>query len=264
MTKIEPLEGLERALVVLRVLNQYGGATISELARLADMPRAAVNRYIVTFIKLGYVFQPKSGRGLRVSAKAMELSRGARTDDWITTQAYPEMTVLCRDIGWPIGLESIMAARLAILANTDAVSPFVAKPFDTQVTFPLVGRAAGHVLLAFTSPQARNDLIGLALTDDPGLLARAGLTTRKLTAKLIEVYERGYDTQRVARANWVVLAVPVLTAGQARFSLSVRFKSNALPLEQAVSKFLPKLVKTSLHIAKRMAGFNQSVDQGDL
>ena len=258
MTRIEPLEGIERALVVLRVLNQFGGATISELARLAAMPRAAVNRYVVTFIKLGYVFQPKPGRGLRVSAKAMDLSRGARTDGWITTEALPEMTALCRDIGWPVGLERIVAARLAILANTDVISPFVVKPFNTQVTFPLVGRASGHVLLAFTNTQARSDLIRCALADDPGLLTRAGLTAKKLTTKLAEVYQRGYDMQRVARANWIVLTVPVLTDGQARFSLSVRFRSNALPLEQALSKFMPKLMKTSAQIAKQAAKFDQS------
>jgi DNA-binding IclR family transcriptional regulator len=259
MTRIEPLEGLERALTVLRVLNQHGGATISELARLTAMPRAAVNRYIVTFIELGYVFQSKPGRGLRVSTRALELSRGARTDGWITTDALPEMNALCRDIGWPVGLERVVAARLAIVANTDAISPFIAKPFDPQVTFPLVGRASGHVLLAFTNTETREDLLKCALADDSALLARAGMTAKKLTAKISEVLERGYDIQRVARANWIVLAVPVLSLGQARFSLSVRFRSNALPIEMAIARFIPKLKRTAGQIGKRAFGFDQSL-----
>jgi IclR family mhp operon transcriptional activator len=259
MTSIEPLEGLERALSVLRVLNHHSGATISELARLTALPRAAVNRYIVTFIELGYVFQATPGRGLRVSTRALELSRGARTDGWITTDALPEMSALCRDIGWPIGLESIVAARLAILANTDAISPFVAKPFDPQVTFPLVGRASGHVLLAFTNAQTRDDLLKCALADDPALLARPGMTIKKLNAKIDHVRKCGYDIQRVARASWSVLAVPVLTLGQARFSLSVRFRSNALATEMAIARFIPKLKKTAGQIGKRASGFDQTL-----
>lgn len=259
MASIKPIEGLERALTVLRVLNQYGGVTISELARLTAMPRAAVNRYVVTFIELGYVFHSKPGRGLRISTRALELSRGARTDDWVTTDALPEMNALCRDIGWPIGIERIVASRLAILANTDAISPFVAKPFDPQVTFPLVGRASGHVLLAFTNAETREHLLKCALADDPALMARAGMTAKRLNAKIGEVIDCGFDIQRVARANWVVLAVPVLTLGQARFSISMRYRSNALSAETAVARFIPKLKRTASQIAKRAPEFDQTM-----
>ncbi|MDX2143534.1 MAG: helix-turn-helix domain-containing protein [Rhodospirillaceae bacterium] len=251
------MEGLERALNVLRVLNQYSGATVSELARLTAMPRAAVNRYIVTFMKLGYVFRPGQGRGLRVSARALDLSRGAQTDGWVTTEALPEMSALCRDIGWPIGLESIVGARLAILANTDAMSPFVTKPFDPQITFPLVGRASAHVLLAFTNPETREDLLQCALAEDPALLSRVGMTAKKLAAKMAEVRSQGYDVQRVARASWIVIAVPVLNSGQARFSLSVRFRPSAVPLEKAITRFIPKLNKAASQIAKGVSRLNQ-------
>jgi DNA-binding IclR family transcriptional regulator len=169
------------------------------------------------------------------------------------------MSALCRDIGWPVGLESIVAARLAILANTDAISPFVAKPLDQQVTFPLIGRASGHVLLAFTNAETREDLLRCALADDAALMARAGMTAKKLEAKLSQVLELGYDTQRVTRANWVVLAVPVLNVGQARFSLSVRFRSNALPLERAMIRFIPKLIETAGAISKYVSGFDQTM-----
>jgi len=223
------------------------------------MPRAAVNRYVVTFIELGYVFHSKPGRGLRISTRALELSRGARTDDWVTTDALPEMNALCRDIGWPIGIERIVASRLAILANTDAISPFVAKPFDPQVTFPLVGRASGHVLLAFTNAETREHLLKCALADDPALMARAGMTAKRLNAKIGEVIDCGFDVQRVARANWVVLAVPVLTLGQARFSISMRYRSNALSAETAVARFIPKLKRTASQIAKRAPEFDQTM-----
>jgi DNA-binding IclR family transcriptional regulator len=169
------------------------------------------------------------------------------------------MSALCHDIGWPIGLESIVAARLAILVNTDAISPFVAKPLDQQVTFPLIGRASGHVLLAFTNAETREDLLKCALADDSALLTRAGMTVNKLMEKLRNVIELGYDTQRVSRANWVVLAVPILTVGQARLSLSVRFRSNAIPLERAIARFIPKLIKTSQAIAKHVSGFDQKI-----
>lgn len=258
MTSIEPLEGLERALTVLRTLNQYGGVTISELARLTNMPRAAVNRYIVTFIKLGYVFQTQPNRGLRVSAQALELSRGARTDGWIMTEALPEMRALCKDIGWPIGIERIIGARLAILTNTDSISPFVTRPIDPQVTFPLIGPASGHVLLAFTNTETRDDLLRCALEADSALLARTGMTMKKLATKMDEVLGRGYDVQRVAGAGWTVLAVPVLSAGQARLSLSMRFRSNSMPLERATARFIPKLTLTASNIAQRMSGFDQT------
>ena len=258
MTQIEPLEGLERALTVFRALNQHSGVTISELARIVGLPRAAVNRYIVTLIKLGYVFRAEPSHSLRVSARSLELSRGARTDGWITTDALPEMTALCRDIGWPVGLETIVAARLTILANTDSISPFVANPIDPQVSFPLIGRASGHVLLAFTSPEVRDDLLRCAALDDPSLFTRAGVTPKKAAQHLDEVAERGYDIQRVVKAGWVVLAVPVLNLNKARFSMSVRYRASALPLERAVARFIPKLTKVAAVIAKRVSRLDQS------
>jgi DNA-binding IclR family transcriptional regulator len=259
MAQIEPLEGLERALTVFRALNQHSGVTISELSRIVGLPRAAVNRYVVTLIKLGYIFRAEPSHALRVSARSLELSRGARTDGWITTDALPEMTALCRDVGWPIGLETIVAARLTILANTDSISPFVSNPIDPQISFPLIGRASGHVLLAFSSPEVREDLLRCAALDDPTLYTRAGVTPKKVAQHLEEVSARGYDIQRVVKAGWIVIAVPVLNLNKARFSLSVRYRASALPLERAIARFIPKLTKVATLIAKRVSRLDQTL-----
>ena len=260
MTKIEPLESIHRALEVLRILNRYNGLTISELARLAGMPRAAVNRYVVTFAELGYVYRVDQTRSIRVSSRTLELSLGAKTDDRIALSAYPQMKALCREIGWPLSLDGIRAARLTVLHTTDVESPLVVKGITAQQTFPLVGTAAGHVLLALLSPTLRADILATALLEDRPLLRRAGFTPDALEHQFAEVRRLGYAYQRLSRVNWSVISVPIITEEAVQFSLDVRYRTSAIPFEAAVARFVPKLTTTAASIARELSKAGASAE----
>lgn len=253
MARIRPLETVERALEVFRALNLLGGATVSGLARFTGVPRAAVNRYVVTFASLGYAHRARGGKAYRVSAQALELASGIKSDDWVRLDAEPEMFRLCRKIGWPIGLETIRDARLAILANTDEASPFVSRPISKHLRLPIVGRASGHVQLAQMAPNLRRDVLAAALDADPALFRRVGMTSQKLARELEAVRGQGYALQRVLRANWSVVAVPIKTADSMGFSLSARFRPKALGAAAVIDVLVPQLTATAKLIAEKIA-----------
>jgi DNA-binding IclR family transcriptional regulator len=253
MARIKPLETVERALEVLLALNVLGVSTISNLARFAGLPRAAVNRYVVTFESLGYVYRTPGGTGYRVSSQALELSSGVRTEDWVRRDATPDMEVLSRQIGWPVGLETVRDARLAILTNTDHLSPFVARPVSTRLRLSLVGRASGHVLLSQLDDSLRRDILEAAALDDPNLYKRSGLTPQRLGRILAATRAKGYAVQRVPRVDWTVIAVPVPATPSLVLSLSVRYRNKVVDMDTATRRILPALTATAARISRRLA-----------
>lgn len=253
MARIKPLETVERALEVLLALNVLGVSTISKLARFTGMPRAAVNRYIVTFGSLGYVYRAPGTTSYRVSSQALELSAGVRTEDWVRRDATPEMEALSRQIGWPVGLETVRDARLAILTNTDHLSPFVARPVSTELRLPLIGRASGHVLLSQLEEPLRRDVLKAALEDDPNLYRRMGLTPQRLGRILAATKAKGYAVQRVPRVDWTVIAVPVPATPGLVLSLSARYRNKVVDVDTATRRILPALTATASRISKRLS-----------
>lgn len=253
MAGIVPLETVERALEVLLALNVLDASTISNLARFCGLPRAAVNRYVVTFEALGYVYRMPGGKVYRVSSQTLELSASVRTDDWVRRDAASDIETLSRQIGWPVGLETIRNARLAILANTDHLSPFVSRPVSTKLRLSLVGRASGHVLLSQLDDGLRRDVLAAAALEDADLYARAGLNAQRLGRIVATTKANGYAIQRVPRVDWTVIAVPVPATPRIFLSLSARYRNKVVDTDTAMRRILPALTATAMRISKRLS-----------
>lgn len=243
MSGILPLEIVERAVTVLRNINAFDGVTVSELAKLSGVPRAAVNRYLVTWVALGYVERNSASRKYTVTPKALEFSSGAPRDDWVTTHVRPHLIETCNAIGWPLSLAMIRNSRLAVLENTDAESPMIVYPMREHIILPLVGRSAGHVLLAYKTKPVRTDILNSALTADQNLFTRAHLDIGRFESVLQQTRDQGFASSKVPGVNWGTLSVPVHIDGSVDFALSNRFHPTAVTLEDAIDRFLKPLQK---------------------
>lgn len=241
MAPLKPLDGLDRLLSVLRNLNAYPGLTVSDVARLSDMPRAAANRYLVTLESLGYAERDLQTRQYKVTSKALELSSGAAVDDWVTLVVYPALLRCGREVGWPCSLNGIRHARLAVIRNTDADSPMIVYPMRENIMVPLIGRSGGHVILAYKPDEVRQDLLTYAVQQDPLLLARARLSQDKLDLLWEQVRTNGYALTKIPSVNWSTLSVPLQINDVVDFSISVRFHPTAVTKEEAVSRFVDPL-----------------------
>lgn len=255
MAGIKPLEGVERFLAVLTAMNVQPGMTVSDVSRMVGIPRAAVNRYIVTLVELGYVFRDERTKAYRVTSKVLELSRGIAAEQRIREAIRPAMVETCAEIGWPMTFTTIRNARVALIAHTDARSPFTEKPREQSVTSPLVGRSAGHVLLAFRSPSVSADLLKVALEDDPGLYSRADITAGQFPAELERVRQQRFAGTFLTGVERGAIAVPVLTRDEDPFALSAGFLGNMLDLPAAQDRFLGPLRACAARIEKAITDF---------
>jgi DNA-binding IclR family transcriptional regulator len=241
MTGVISLEIVERVVTVLRTLNAFDGVTVSELAKLSGFPRAAVNRYLVTLMNLGYIERDQVSRKYTVTTKALEFSAGAPRDDWITIIVRPHLVAACNVMGWPLSLGTIRNSRLAVLENTDAESPMIVYPMREHIILPLLGRSAGHVLLAFKDKNVREDILKSALIRDPNLFSRKSYKFEHFDEILEEVRTKGFSATKVAGVNWATLSVPVSVNGRVDFSLTSRFHSTALTITEAIERFVEPL-----------------------
>lgn len=252
MTGVIPLDIVERSVIVLRNINAFDGVTVSELAKLSDITRSAVNRYLVTWETLGYVERDPSTRKYTVTPKALEFSSGALRDDWITSHVRPRLIQTCKVIGWPLGFATIRNSQLTLLENTDAESSMIVYPMREHITLPLVGRSAGHVLLAYKSEDVRNDIIGAALARDRHLFTRAHSDADQFDDDLKQTRDQGYAISKVPGVNWGTLSVPIEVNGGIDYALSTRFHPSAVALESAVDRFLDPLQNCAQTLAETL------------
>ncbi|MEQ9444652.1 MAG: helix-turn-helix domain-containing protein [Rhodospirillaceae bacterium] len=252
MSGVQSLDVVERIVTVLRTLNAFDGVTVSELAKLSNVPRAAVNRYLVTLIELGFVARDNTSRKYTVTPKVLELSAGAPRNDWAATVVRPIIVEACKTMGWPLSFGTIHNSRLAVLENTDTESPLIVYPMREHLVLPLLGRSAGHVLLAHKTKEVRDDIIRSALLQDRNLLSRTPYDQDSLDDLLAQVVAQGYAATKLAGMNWSTLSVPVYVNGSVEYSLSNRFHPTAVTLSEAVVRFLAPLHACAATLGKNL------------
>lgn len=241
MARIQPLESIERLAKVMRSINAVDGITMSDLALAVDLPRSAVNRYVVTLVNLGYVFRDERTRAYRPTSKTHELSKGVMRDQKIQQTVLPILHETCRDIGWSLNFTTLKNAQVTLIANTDSVSPLATKQRKTMLMRPVLGRAAGHVLLAYLSESVRQDVLSMAEQQTPDLYAQADLAPAHIDGLLEEIRQAGYAASKTAKRRLNTVAVPFHIQGAVPFSVSVSVDETLLSLADLQARLLTPL-----------------------
>ena len=123
---------------------------------------------------------------------------------------------------------------------------------------PPVGRAAGHVLLAFKPQAVCEDILSLALEQDPHLLTRARYSREQFAVVLEQTRSRGYAVGKVPGVNWATLSVPLTLSGAVDFAVSTRFHPTAVSLEKAAERFVEPLQQCARALAEKLENIDTS------
>lgn len=256
MAKIQPLESIERFAKILRAVNAVDGTTMSDLALAVDLPRSAVNRYIVTLVNLGYVFRDERTRAYHPTSKTHELSKGVKREQKIQLTVLPVLQKTCRDIGWSLNFTTLKNAQVTLIANTDSMSPLAAKQRKSMLMRPVLGRAAGHVLLAYLAEPIRQDVLSMAAQQMPNLHTQAGLAPEQITNLLSDIRTAGYAASKTAERRLNTIAVPVHIDGTVPFCVSVGVDATVLNLEDVVKRLLTPLQSCSEQLTECLDGLD--------
>jgi IclR family pca regulon transcriptional regulator len=156
-------EALARGLQILTVFNETRrSASLSDIARAVDLPRATVRRALLTLAALGYV--EEEDRRFRLTPRVLRLAAAYLTSNAISTLLQPACDRLARRLG-----ESCTAA---VLEGDEVV--MIARALPDQLVPAGVG--IGYRLPAYCSALGRVLLAALPDAALAAYLDRTALT----------------------------------------------------------------------------------------
>jgi IclR family mhp operon transcriptional activator len=248
MESIRPIRALMRGLDALTVLNLRDGATVSEVAQEIRLPRTTVYRILETLCNAGFVIRDAADDRYRLTIEVRTLSGGFDDESWVTHIAKPFIHDLCREIVWPVSIATLSGSTMVVRESTDHESPLAIERYSAGFRAPLLTTAAGRVYLAHCPAPQREAMVEmLARTHKEADRAASA----ELRRALAEIKAAGYATfTRTHRlVEEIGMSVPVMLVDRVLASLTVRFAASAVPLENGLERFLPKLRRCAAGIS---------------
>lgn len=231
------VRALERGLDIISLLNRHNGLTVTQVGQLTELPRPTAFRLLRTLESLGYLFRDPQDKKYRLTLQVRTLSHGYDQEEWIPKVSRPIMVELCKKILWPLALGTIRGSSMLVRDTTDEISPFALRRHRGGFQIPLLSTASGSAYLAFCDPHKREELIEFALAEDPDALSRGGTNIELYRRSLDVIRGDGYSCMRVVEANHNALAVPVLVDDEVFATVSARFYTTAMTLQQAAERY---------------------------
>ena len=239
------VRALERGLDIISLLNRHNGLTVTQVGQLANLPRPTAFRLLRTLESLGYLFRDTQDKKYRLTAQVRTLSHGYDQEEWIPKVATPIMSELCKKILWPIALGTVSGSNVLVRNTTDEISPFAIRRHRGGFNIPLLSTASGAVYLANCDPHKRDELITFALSQDPDALSRNGTNIDIFKRSLESIRAEGYACMRVVEANHNALAAPVILNGEIFATVSARFYTSAMSLQQAAERYSKDMIEAA-------------------
>lgn len=246
----EYLEALARGLRVMQAFNRdRRQMTLSDIARLVDLPRASVRRTLHTLVHLG--FAETDGRAFRLSPRVLTLASAYLTSNSISDILQPAVERVAADVG--------EACSAAVLDGDDVImiahaSPNRVNNLSAQIGFrlPAVSSSLGRVLLAALDDRELDRL--LRRTEPRKLTTMTVVDRNQLRRAIRQAREDGYSlVDQEVELGFCSISVPLRRLdGRIIASLNIGSHSNRTSLDIMRKVFLPKLRTLAAELQSQM------------
>jgi IclR family pca regulon transcriptional regulator len=240
------VQSLARGLSVIRAFDaEHAELTLSDVARRADITRAAARRFLLTLESLGYV--ASDARAFRLTPRVLELGFSYLSSLSLPEIVQPHLEALSRDVD-----ESVSAA---VLDGTDIV--YIARVptrriMSVRITigtrFPAFATSMGRVLLAGLRDAAAD--AALAASALPHLTDRTLTDRAALGDELARVREQGWSlVDGELEPGLRSIAAPLHARdGRVVAALNVSTSATRDSVEHVRDAYLPPLLRTAAAI----------------
>lgn len=258
MARSSSIRSLGRGLDVLQIINQTDGAKASDIAKLTGIPRPTVYRLLETLESRRIVARDYSSEKWRPTLHSKSLSAGFRDEDWVCQVAVPAMTLLSRDILWPVDLVTYRDYQMVIRDSTHTISPYSVDHGMVGLSLPILDTAGGRAHLAFSPPEDRA-LILAGLKARDGLAEPIILRDGPLDNLLKEARRTGVGTRREGYQDATMsISAPVFKGTRVISCLTIIWIRSALKFEDAVELYRDKLLGTTHAITAEISRSEES------
>jgi DNA-binding IclR family transcriptional regulator len=202
-------------MAILEALGKSDPLSLTQIARICNLHKSTVFRFLQTLLRLGYVFRDESGDryGLSLKLTALVSSRSGSQD--ILRYASSSLELLSRETGETIHLAVLEDGALVYLRKIESnrVLRVVTMVSSVGGGVPMYCTGLGKAVLAwlplpeqerYIARQVFTRYTANTITDGPSLLA-----------ELARIRERGCAFDRQEHEEGVVcVAAPIFTSGQ--------------------------------------------------
>jgi IclR family transcriptional regulator, pca regulon regulatory protein len=240
------VQSLERGLAVIRAFDaEHRSMTLSEVARRADLDRAAARRFLLTLVELGYV--DHQGDRFALRPRVLELGFAYLSTLSLPEVAQPHMERLVAQVN--------ESSSIAVLDDLDVVYAvrvptrrIMSVSIAVGTRFPAWVTSMGRVLLAGLDPADLDER--LERIDLQPFTARSVTSVEQLRARLEEVREQGWAmVDQELEEGLRSLAAPIHDAPDAtEAALNVSVHASRTTMKELRERFLPLVLRTAAAI----------------
>jgi IclR family transcriptional regulator, pca regulon regulatory protein len=233
------LEALARGLRVIETFNaDRKQLTLSDVAKLVDLPRASVRRTLHTLVQLGYA--ETHDRFYRLTPRVLNFARAYLQSNAISDIVQPAIERLSEEIGESCSAAVLDAEDVMMIAHA---SPKRIIPVSDQIGFrlPAIASSLGRVLLAALDDRQLEQFLS---DSHPKKLTKFTTVDKNDLHKIIlKVREDGYAlADQEVEIGFRSIALPLKKLGDRTIAaLNVGVHSERTPLKAMHGRFFAKL-----------------------
>jgi IclR family pca regulon transcriptional regulator len=238
----EFVQSLERGLAVIRAFDaDRPDLTLSDVARVTGLTRAAARRFLLTLVDLGYV--RTDGRLFSLRPRVLELGYAYLSGLGLPEVALPHMEALVAQVHESSSLCVLDGGDIAYVARVPK-QRIMTVAITVGTRFPAYAASMGRVLLAGLSPAALADyLSSVQMTE---LTPKTLTDPDRLRTVLSRVAAQGYAlVEQELELGLRSIAVPVRVRGKVIAALNVSMHASRMSSEAARREVLAPLRDTA-------------------
>lgn len=250
------IRSISRALGILRAINRSGSLTLTEIARAVDVPYATALRIARALVSEGVIEREPDRKRYRPTALVQSLAYGFQNHDQLVVTARPHIVALTQELYWPISIVNRVGNAMVVRDSTSTRTPLTFNHYYPGWQVPLTVSASGRVYLANCTADVRKELIDYYRVDATSA-ELATLQAFEESGEAEKIRNQGYAA--AARTGYSAnpgktssIAVPLFLGDELSGSVTLVFFAAAMPLNEAVSRFVGPMQKTAARISEDM------------
>lgn len=246
------VRSVERAIDLLRALNQQPVSTLDGLHKQTGLPKSSIVRLLRTLEAKGLVNQSLEYGKYHLTSEVRSLSSGFHHEPRIVEAGSKIADSLTEKIKWPLAIAVFDRDAVVIRYSTIPHSPLSLLHSSVNMRLSLVSKALGRAYLAYCSSEEQNLILQILQnsTDPEDALAKQ---PEKIMRILEVTRAHGYALREpVNKAVSASLAVPIFDNGRVFASLAVTWFASVMNDEQAAEKLYPALSVAAASISEKL------------
>jgi IclR family pca regulon transcriptional regulator len=242
----EFVQSLARGLSVVRAFDaDHTDLTLSEVAKITELPRAVARRFLHTLVELGYM--RTDGRRFSLRPKILELGYAYLSSMTLPEIAMPHLEQLVEKVHESSSVSVLDGDEVVYIARVPT-KRIMTVAIAVGTRFPAYATSMGRVLLAGQSDQWLDGFF--ASTELRALTSRTIAEPVRLRRELVRVREQGWAlVDQELEEGLRSLAAPIHDAdGKVIAAMNVSAHASLRSPEQLIRDLLPPLLETSRQI----------------